>query len=317
VHIDPAPGLNLPGGNATFEIAGLRFGFEITPALSGVFEPPAAFQAFRVGGEQRNVTVRVQNLDADGRAQGPLLYDSGVNWRLRQVDGLYLYEWYHPPTSDVLLNALVCPAGRFVAIGFDARRWSERRDREVGPGGVPRFSLLPPFEQLPFLVPFARHGSFLVHACGAVIDGRSYVFAGHSGDGKTTLARLLASEGVELLSDERVALRRRGEAFDAFGTPWAGEGRVISTKSYPLAAVFLLHQAGHHRVRAAAPGALAAELLARSIVPYYLRDEADLILSLMEGLANTVPLRELHFGLKPGLVHLVREVESVSAPARV
>ena len=47
----------------------------------------------------------------------------------------------------------------------------------------------------------ARQGGFLVHAASAVRCGRAYVFAGVSGAGKTTLARL-APPDVTLLTDE-------------------------------------------------------------------------------------------------------------------
>jgi hypothetical protein len=295
-------GSTFPGAAFAFQIAGLRFGFEIAPTLSGVFEPPAPFAAYRVGDEDPpDVTVRIQDLDTRAARFASLLYDSGVNWRARKAGDRYLFEWYHPPTSGVLLHALTRPTGNRIEIGFDASLWSRLRGRDRTSAGAPRFSLLPPFEQLPFLVPFARRQSFLVHGCGAVLDGRAYVFAGHSGDGKTSLARLLASEGAELLSDERVALRKRGEGFEAFGTPWAGEGRVISTKSYPLAAAFLLYKGTHHHVRSGRPARLATELLARSIVPYYLRVETDLILSLVDELLRSVPLRELHFALSGGV----------------
>ncbi len=47
----------------------------------------------------------------------------------------------------------------------------------------------------------ASTGGFLVHAASAVRNGRAYVFAGVSGTGKTTLARL-APPDVTLLTDE-------------------------------------------------------------------------------------------------------------------
>jgi hypothetical protein len=57
----------------------------------------------------------------------------------------------------------------------------------------------------------AREGGFLVHAASAVRNGRAFVFAGVSGTGKTTLARL-APPDVTLLTDEisyvRAGVRR-------------------------------------------------------------------------------------------------------------
>jgi hypothetical protein len=47
----------------------------------------------------------------------------------------------------------------------------------------------------------ARSGGFLVHGAGAVRNGRAFIFAGISGTGKTTIARL-APPDVTLLTDE-------------------------------------------------------------------------------------------------------------------
>jgi hypothetical protein len=62
-----------------------------------------------------------------------------------------------------------------------------------------------------------------------------------------------------------------------------------------------------HQVRHEKPATLASELLARSIVPYYLRVETELLLSLLEQLTKAVPLRELHFAKKGGLAQALLE----------
>ena len=68
----------------------------------------------------------------------------------------------------------------------------------------------------------AREGGLLVHAASAVRGGRAFLFAGVSGAGKTTISRL-APPDVTLLTDEISYLRREGDGYAAFGTPFAGE----------------------------------------------------------------------------------------------
>ena len=74
----------------------------------------------------------------------------------------------------------------------------------------------------------AREGGFLVHAASAVRNGRAFVFAGVSGAGKTTLARL-APPDVTLLTDE-ISYIRPGT-----GSPESGvrgpESEVRSARS--------------------------------------------------------------------------------------
>src|SRR6202023_2585835 len=56
----------------------------------------------------------------------------------------------------------------------------------------------------------SRRGGFLVHAASAVRNGKAFLFAGVSGAGKTTIARL-APPDVALLTDEISYVRKAGE----------------------------------------------------------------------------------------------------------
>jgi hypothetical protein len=93
----------------------------------------------------------------------------------------------------------------------------------------------------------AGEGGFLVHAASAMRSGRSYLFAGISGAGKTTLTRCAPSD-VTVLSDEISYVRRRGSAYHAYGTPFAGElARSGENVSAPLDTLFLLEKGPDNR----------------------------------------------------------------------
>src|SRR6202795_5222368 len=86
----------------------------------------------------------------------------------------------------------------------------------------------------------ARNGGFLVHASSAVRNGRAFLFAGVSGAGKTTMARL-APPDVTLLTDEISYVSRQKDGYYAHGTPFAGDlGRLGENMRAPLATVYLL-----------------------------------------------------------------------------
>jgi len=89
----------------------------------------------------------------------------------------------------------------------------------------------------------AMEGGFLLHAASAVRNGRAFVFAGVSGAGKTTMARLAPSD-VAVLTDEVSFVRRVGTGYEAHGTPFAGELARSGVKlSAPLDTLFLLEKA--------------------------------------------------------------------------
>jgi hypothetical protein len=111
----------------------------------------------------------------------------------------------------------------------------------------------------------AEEGGFLIHAASAVRGGRAYLFAGVSGAGKTTLARL-APPDADVLTDEISYVRRCSEGYRAYGTPFAGElARVGANLSAPLDALFLLEQAAENGIHEVTPR-LAARALMRHIL---------------------------------------------------
>jgi hypothetical protein len=88
----------------------------------------------------------------------------------------------------------------------------------------------------------AEEGGFLLHAASAIRSGRSFIFTGVSGAGKTTISRV-APPDVAVLTDEISYIRRRPSGYRAYGTPFAGElARVGENLSAPFGAVYLLEK---------------------------------------------------------------------------
>ncbi|HEY3130401.1 MAG TPA: hypothetical protein VGL91_13155 [Acidobacteriota bacterium] len=80
----------------------------------------------------------------------------------------------------------------------------------------------------------------LVHACSIEYEGAAHLFAGTSGAGKSTIARL---SGARILTDEISVVRRDGDQFYLYGTPFWGElrggGELVR---FPLRTVNFLHK---------------------------------------------------------------------------
>jgi hypothetical protein len=117
----------------------------------------------------------------------------------------------------------------------------------------------------------AQEGGFLVHAASAIRDGRAYIFAGVSGTGKTTMARL-APPDVTVLTDEISYVRRTSTGYRAYGTPFAGElARSGTNTSGPLDTLYLLQQGPENRIEPVAPKDAARSLM-RHIL-FFAREE--------------------------------------------
>lgn len=111
----------------------------------------------------------------------------------------------------------------------------------------------------------ARQDGFLLHAASGIRNGKAFLFAGVSGAGKTTISRL-APPDVVLLSDEISYVRKQGDGYMAFGTPFTGElAKVGENVSAPVECLYLLAKGPENRVEPILPGEAARSLLANML----------------------------------------------------
>ncbi len=108
----------------------------------------------------------------------------------------------------------------------------------------------------------SKQGGFLVHAASAVRNGRAFLFAGVSGAGKTTIARL-APGNATLLTDEISYVREQDGGYSAFGTPFTGElAKVGDNICAPIAALYLLAKGPKNQIEPLAHAEAGRALLA-------------------------------------------------------
>jgi hypothetical protein len=181
-------------------------------------------------------------------------------------------------------------------------------NRASFPHGCSVFPLEYPLDELAMMHRLALGQGVEVHALGlADEDGTGYLFLGHSGAGKSTTARLwMAESGVNLLSDDRIILRKHDEKYWMYGTPWHGDAGVASPDRTPLSAIFLLEQAPCNEVASLSGPAAAAEIFARAFVPHYLESGITFTLGFLDQLTRSVPCFVLRFTPTPEAVEAVR-----------
>lgn len=150
------------------------------------------------------------------------------------------------------------------------------------------------------------HGVEL-HSCGlATQDGRAYLFIGHSGAGKSTIGKLWVNErNARILSDDRNIITRDAAGFRLHGTPWHGEAGLASNSSATLKAIFLIEHGKTNELVPIAPSQAAAELIARSFVPWYRSEALDFALGFMQSVVNAAPAYILRFVPDAEAVHFL------------
>ena len=113
---------------------------------------------------------------------------------------------------------------------------------------------------------FALHafdrGALIFHAAGIVHEGVAYAFFGHSGSGKTTVARL--SKGKPVLNDDLLFIGPADSGYKVWATPFGKRRSQVLTAS--LRALLRLQQAHKDRLEPMPRGIALGELVANSPV---------------------------------------------------
>jgi hypothetical protein len=200
-------------------------------------------------------------------------------------------------------------------VGYDRGRWIVRRGdfrAELDPQtrrGFVRQSANPysidAVLRILHTILLAREGGFLVHAASAMRNGRAFLFSGVSGAGKTTISRL-APPDVTLMTDEVSYVRRCGDAYRAFGTPFAGDlGEPGANVSAPIAVLFLLAQGPQNR-RQPMAAVDATKALLRNIL--FFAGERELVRCVFQSACDfvqRVPAEQLVFRPDPDVWEMI------------
>jgi hypothetical protein len=162
-----------------------------------------------------------------------------------------------------------------------------------------------PLDQIILMHFLAHKGGAIVHAAGADLHGKGYIFPGKSGAGKSTLSKQFAfTQNIEILSDDRIAVRKTDNTFKAFGTPWPGEGKIAVNKTAPLAGIFFIIHADNNRISEISPQKAVEKLLPVVSIPWYNSEIMTKTLLMCENLTSGIPAYELYFKPDTGIADL-------------
>jgi len=135
------------------------------------------------------------------------------------------------------------------------------------------------------------------HACGILNpSGEAYLFAGQSGAGKTTMARLYQKTNqVKILSDDRIVLRRKNHGIWMYGTPWHGEAELASPEKGRLTKIFFLRHGEKNRLVPLGKAEAVSRLFTSCFPPFYHQQAIEFILAFFDEVVKTIPCYELTF----------------------
>jgi len=244
---------------------------------------------FIVDEKDPEVSMRVAWGDLGEESIGEKIFDSGALWQLYNEDGFYCFRFTSPALGSIPYK--VARVQRNFKKGeVLLHRPYFNPDKTIYPLEYPLDELL--------IVNFLALGRGAeVHACGVVDHhGDGHLFLGHSGAGKTTMARLWQKEkGVTILSDDRIVLRSVEERLWMYGTPWHGEARIACPVQAKLTGIYFLQHSKTNELVKLGTTEAVGRLFACSFPAFYSSEGLDFSLGFLQKIAKAVPSYELSF----------------------
>jgi len=217
---------------------------------------------------------------------GPITFSAGASWDLRRdANG----------GEDIVFRG---------GANFGTDVWHLRLDPSFRTGTLTEAPVMPDravradgYPLLEYIVTrlLARHDGVLIHASTAIVEGGAYVFVGHSGAGKSTMAAIAEEAGARIPTDDRTILTIQDGAAFAWGTPWHGSLIRKSPDGAPLERIYFLEKAPADRCEPLPRARAVKELFVRLIQPRLHAGEVHDTLEVLERIVERVPVAILYF----------------------
>lgn len=214
---------------------------------------------------------------------GTEVFESGGVWSLHRDGGRWWVCLYESPSDpEPCRSALFRKDFSFGELYRKSR-----------PGLQP-FPLEYPLAEVLMINLLARGRGVLLHGLGIDDSGEGILFAGVSGAGKSTMADLWKDvDGVKLLSDDRVIVRKKSDGFWIYGTPWHGDARIASPEGVPLERIFIIHHSSHNHAVPLNSVDAVSKLMARSFPTFWDAGGMAFTLDFLGQLVRSVPSYDL------------------------
>jgi hypothetical protein len=291
-------------------IAGVTFHITCRNPIT-LQDPPAAYRSFITGNNPVDEYINI-NLDLSFHSLPSIekmtrIFSTGQSWSLFQKGDTYFVALYTPASDKKPVWAAQFDRGVKAVTIFLEEPLIRKNNGHVTVSN-PMFY---PLDQILLMYFLAQKKGGLIHAAGVDYHGKGFLFPGRSGAGKTTLSRQLAScNTIQLLSDDRIVVRKIHDTFMAFGTPWPGEGGMVINNNMPLSGIFFMVHADYNRAEEIKPQKALEMLLPVTSIPWYDPEVMDKVLLFCEDLTSTIPAYNLY--CKPGVevVHVFEKFVS-------
>ncbi len=278
----------------SLSIGGVTLGISV-PGNQGLCLSPD-HQKFSIDLCSCDIEIELEKVVHLPAVVGHKLFDSGAVWTLQACGSDYVFDFSSPIAGAEPYKRLIVNSD-FSSACLLVRSFGES---EIDP-------LEYPTDELLVMHWLAQGRGVEVHGCGLIDSvAGGQLLIGHSGAGKSTTTRLWTStRNVEVLSDDRIILRRNPDGLRMYGTPWHGECGLASARSADISRIFVIEHGSENKITRLSPSQAVAEIFVRSFVPFHDREGLDRTLRYLQELASVVACYRFQFVPDAGAVESI------------
>ncbi len=140
-----------------------------------------------------------------------------------------------------------------------------------------------------------EYGAMFLHSACIAVDGEAYCFTADSGTGKTTHIRLwkrLFGDRAVIVNGDKPLIRKKGERYYVYGTPWCGKEGWNKNIGAPIKALCLVERSETNHIEPMDGFNIIYTVIQQTIRPKK-ADDLDRVLEIMDGLLSEVPMYRL------------------------
>lgn len=153
----------------------------------------------------------------------------------------------------------------------------------------------------------------MIHSSAVVVDNKAYLFSAPCGTGKSTHTALwrqvFGSGRVQILNDDKPALRLVDGVWYAYGTPWSGKTDQNLNLRVPLAGICVLRRGMQNKICLHSGRGAIFDLLMQTPKPKDMANRA-IVLERLDKLLSMVPVWRLECNMEPEAARLSYETMS-------
>ena len=150
----------------------------------------------------------------------------------------------------------------------------------------------------------ADFDGFLAHGAVIAKDGHAYMFCAPSGTGKTTHVRLWQElyPDALMVNGDKPIIRKKGDKWMAYGTPWAGKEGMQTNTGVPLCGICTLQRGQINRISPIDPEQRLTALARHVYFPHDAR--AAKTVSLVAVACSAIPMYSLYCNISQDAAQL-------------